>query len=78
MGDEPPPPGHPDPSLESSTTVADPVEVALAKAVELAAQAGEWATVAELSRELGERRRARMSPAVVSLEATRARRDKRR
>jgi hypothetical protein len=52
----------------------DPVEIALARAVALAAEAGEWTTVAELSRELGERRRARTAPAVTSLEEAREKR----
>jgi hypothetical protein len=49
----------------------DGIEGALARAAELAAKAGEWATVAEISRELGERRRARTAPEVSSLGVTR-------
>ena len=37
----------------------DPVAIALARALELAAQAGEWAVVSELGRQLEARRRAR-------------------
>jgi len=50
------------------------VEVALARAVALAAEAGEWSVVAELGRELAERRRACAGPAVVSLDLERDRR----
>jgi hypothetical protein len=38
---------------------SDPVEVALAKAIEGASEAKEWATVAQLARELEARRAAR-------------------
>ena len=55
---------------------ADPVEAALAEAVRLAAQAGEWTVVAELGRELAERRRARQAPAISSLDARRAKRER--
>ena len=50
----------------------DPVELALATALEQAAQAQQWQTVEVLSRELTARREARA--AVVSLDAERARR----
>jgi hypothetical protein len=55
-------------------TASDPVETALARAVELASGAGAWAVVAELGRELAERRRARVAPGIPSLEAERAKR----
>ncbi len=51
----------------------DPVELSLARALELAAGAGEYAVVATLARELAERRRAREAPGVASLESARAR-----
>ncbi len=55
----------------------DPVERALADALTLAAQAGRFDTVEVLSRELAARRLARTAPAVPTLEAERARREKR-
>jgi integrase len=59
---------------DSKTRAPDPVELALARAVELAAAAGQWDVVATLGRELGERRRAREAPAVASLDVERERR----
>jgi len=50
----------------------DPMELALAHALEGATAAGEWTTVAQLARELEARRTARVG--VVSLEAERKRR----
>jgi hypothetical protein len=55
-------------------TGCDTVEAALAKAIELAAGAGEWVVVAELGRQLAERARARQAPGVASLDAERERR----
>lgn len=51
-------------------TAADPVEAALVAALEGATKAGEWLTVAQLARELEERRKARSG--VVDLAAVRA------
>jgi hypothetical protein len=51
----------------------DPVEAALAKALEGATAAGEWSTVAQLARELEERRKARAE--VVDLATVRARKN---
>jgi hypothetical protein len=51
---------------------ADPVEAALATALEGATRAGEWATVAQLARELEARRKAKER--VVDLTSERARR----
>lgn len=48
------------------------MERALAIAVQLAAEAGQWDVVALLGRELGERRSARVAPAVPSLSDARA------
>jgi hypothetical protein len=53
---------------------ADAVEVALSNALALAADAGQWATVETLSRELGARRLARSAPTVPTLEVERAKR----
>jgi hypothetical protein len=52
----------------------DPVEAALARALELAAQAGEWAVVAELGRQLEARRRERAAPDVADIEDARRKR----
>lgn len=52
-----------------------PVELELAKALRAATDAGQWALVAELARELGERRRERTAPDVTSLDAARAKRN---
>ena len=52
----------------------DPVDAALAAALEGAAAAGAWDTVQVLARELQARREARA--AVVSLDAERARRER--
>jgi hypothetical protein len=54
----------------------DAVEAALADAISRAAEAGEWTVVAELGRELAERRRARQAPAISSIDAARAKRDR--
>jgi integrase len=54
----------------------DPVEADLAKALSLAAQAGEWGVVAELGRQLEVRRRARTTPEVADLDAARQRRER--
>jgi hypothetical protein len=48
--------------------VSHPVEVALARAVVLASEAGEWSVVAELGRELAARRLSRTAPDVPLLE----------
>jgi hypothetical protein len=53
----------------------DSVEKALARALELASEAGEWSVVSELARQLEGRRRARVSPAVADLDAERAKRE---
>lgn len=50
-----------------------PVELALAAALRAATDAGQWALVAELARELGERRRERTAPSVPSLADARQR-----
>jgi hypothetical protein len=55
---------------ESNVSI-DPVEAALAKALEGATAAGQWSTVAQLARELEERRKAHAD--VVSLATVRAR-----
>jgi hypothetical protein len=52
------------------------VDLALAESLRAATAAGEWSLVAELARELGERRRARTAPDVASLETARARKSK--
>jgi hypothetical protein len=54
----------------------DPVEIALATALERASAAGQWTSVELLARELEARRRAR--GAVVDLDAERAKRDGKR
>jgi hypothetical protein len=54
----------------ASVTATDPVEAALAKALEGATAAREWSTVAQLARELEERRKARSN--VVRLDDVRA------
>jgi hypothetical protein len=61
---------------EAPRASADPIEVALAEAVALAARAGQWTAVEVLSRELAARRLAASSPEVTSLEAERARRER--
>jgi hypothetical protein len=58
--------------LAGADSVAlDAVETALALALEGAAKAGEWSTVAQLARELEARRLARAK--VVTLDSTRRR-----
>jgi len=52
--------------------ISEPVEAALAAALERASMAGEWATVALLARELQARREARAG--VVMLDSARKRR----
>ena len=54
----------------AGVTAIDPVEAALATALEGATAAGEWSTVAQLARELEARRQARTG--VVDLAAVRA------
>jgi hypothetical protein len=54
------------------------VEESLGVALRLAAEAQQWAVVEVLSRELGERRRARTAPEVASLDAERAKREPKR
>jgi integrase len=54
----------------------DPVEVALAAALELAAKATQWEVVTTLGRELSARRLARSAPKVASLETERTRRER--
>lgn len=66
--------GEPSHDRPGPAPVSDPVEAALAKAVELAAAAGEWSAVAELGRELAARRLARQAPGVATLDAARERR----
>jgi hypothetical protein len=53
----------------SRATEADAVEAALAKALEGATAAAEWAVVAQLARELEARRLARASTNVISIAA---------
>ena len=54
----------------------DAVEEALSVALKLAAEARQWGAVETLSRELGERRRARTAPDVASLDSERAKRSR--
>jgi hypothetical protein len=56
-----------------SNVSTDPIEAALAKALEGATAAGEWSTVAQLARELEERRKARAG--VVDLTTERMKRN---
>lgn len=51
----------------------DPVEAALAAALERASVVGEWAVVAELARQLEARRRERVAPDVAELDVARDR-----
>jgi len=67
--------GHTVDSAGQSRGNQDPVELALARALEGATAAGEWSTVAQLARELEARRTARVG--VVSIEAERKRRGER-
>jgi DNA primase len=55
----------------------DSVEHALGVALRLAAEARQWTAVEVLSRELAARRLARTEPAMATLEAERAKREKR-
>lgn len=63
------------PAQPPSGPPRDPIDGALARALELAAQAGEWVTVAELARHLEARRRdrlrAELPPNVVPLDERR-------
>ena len=54
----------------------DPVETALARAVEMAAAAGEWSVVAELGEEARCAPQHARTPAVATLETERARRER--
>ncbi len=54
----------------------DPIEAALARALELAATANEWGVVSVLAAQLEARRRARQAPGIPDLDAERARRQK--
>jgi hypothetical protein len=66
-----------EPAIDSEpvpTLGVDPIEQALGDAVLLAARAGQWETVAILSRELGARRLAREAPNVSRVDVERARR----
>jgi hypothetical protein len=56
----------------------DPLEVALARALVLASEAGEWGVVSELARQLEVRRRERRAPDVVDLDRARERKDRER
>ena len=58
-------------------TQPDRVEIALARAVVLASEAGEWSVVAELGRELAARRLARLPPGVPLIAGERAIRQRR-
>lgn len=69
---------------KNTTVPAEPahpghaIELALAEALRAATAAGEWAVVAELARELAERRRERTTSDVPSLELARAKRTRQR
>jgi len=65
-----------DSPLTHPNSEPDSVEAALARALDLAAQAGEWAIVSELGRQLEARRRERVAPEVADLEAVRKRRER--
>jgi hypothetical protein len=70
-----PPPAAPlGPVSAHPADAPDEVEIALGRAIALASEAGEWATVTELGRELAARRHARTAPSVPSIEAERAKR----
>jgi hypothetical protein len=56
-----PPPTEPTPAR------VDAVEIAIATALEKAAQAGEWATVALLAKELEARRKSHADPKVIPI-----------
>ena len=62
------------PSAPDLVSESDPVELALATALERASAAGQWTAVEVLARELEARRKARAG--VVQLEAERRRRDR--
>ena len=61
-------------SSDRSDDTGDEVERALADALRLASQAGQWTTVEVLSRELSARRLARTAPSVPTIEGERAKR----
>lgn len=56
-------------SAHPRVPLSDPVDLALARALEAATNAAEWAVVAQLAGELAVRRIARQVPGTVSLEA---------
>jgi integrase len=66
-------PGAP-PEVRQPAALVDPVETALARAIEAATADREWPVVLELARQLEARRLARQAPEVTSLDAQRARR----
>lgn len=68
-------PAGPGPSVEVGHESS--VEIALARALSAATEAGEWEVVQTLARELSERRRERTAPSVPSLETRRARKEAR-
>jgi hypothetical protein len=61
------------PSVAELVSESDPVELALATALERASAAGQWTAVEVLAREIEARRKARAG--VVQIEAGRRRRD---
>lgn len=67
--------GH---DLAQGGPAIDPVEEALARAIELASNAGQWDVVSTLSRELSARRLSRTAPEVTTLEGERAKREGKR
>ncbi len=71
-----PGPGQAQVSSPADTPYTDPVDRALAFALEAATRAEQWAVVLEVTRELSERRRARTAPTVPSLSDARAKREK--
>ncbi len=71
-----PGPGQAEVSGPADTPYTDPVDRALAFALEAATRAEQWAVVLEVTRELSERRRARTAPTVPSLSDARAKREK--
>jgi hypothetical protein len=60
--------------IESVIGSIDPVEAALATALERASAAADWQTVRALAAELEARRKARSAPGIVDLEAERVKR----
>ena len=65
----------PDDAARLPVEPADPVERALAFAIEEATKAKRWDVVLEATRELSRRQLSRTSPGVSSLDAARKRRD---